>query len=216
MVKYIPELGLVAAASQKGRVAIIALTWHQEIGYTFRLDWIVPFWSQERDDSRPMVPLLGLAVSPMPGFEMPPDAPYIPRGVDPDDWLTFNYRILNLDGDEMPVSPSSSGSAISDQHIPYHPATDSSIRRDPHRSNNETDSVSESDQGSFLGGSSSEPKSPQCERQHTAAELHAQASSAYHPHEHWHGWHPSRHYRLLLLYCDHTVMSYEFWHDWKV
>ncbi|KAJ5570193.1 uncharacterized protein N7459_009623 [Penicillium hispanicum] len=214
MVKYIPELGLVVAASQKGRVAIIALTWQEEIGYAFRLDWIVPFWSQERDNCRPMLPLLGLAVSPMPGFEISPDIPCIPRGVDPNDWVNFNYRILNPDDEEEQSSPSSPTSSTQAQRPRNHRV--SGYRpEDSTSSEIEAHYDSELDQGSSPGDPQSGLKSQGNHHQYTPAELHAQASSAYRPHEHWHGWHPSRHYRLLLLYCDHTVMSYEFWHDWK-
>lgn len=216
MVKYVPELGIVVAASQKGRVAIISLTWQEEIGYAFRLDWIVPFHTQERSDERPMIPLLGMAVSPMPGYEIPPDVPSIPRGVDPDDWLQFNYRILNPEEDDTPSSPSSTTPDPSTSKPSAQP--DSSHAK--HDSQSDEDSHSSSGSESESEGGSSETHSNMTEstndnQNYTLPELHAHASRAYHPQEHWDGWHPSRHYRLMLLYCDHTVMSYEFWHDWK-
>ena len=100
LVQYLPELGIVVAASQAGGVAIITLTWQEEIGHTFRVDWLLPFPTQERDDECPTPPLMGIAASPMPGFEMPPDVPCIPRDVNPKDRLRFNHRLLNPDGDE--------------------------------------------------------------------------------------------------------------------
>lgn len=214
MVKYVPELGLVVAASQKGRVAIISLTWQEEIGYAFRVDWIVPFHTQERNDERPMIPLLGIAVSPMPGFEIPHDVPCIPRGADPDDWLTFNYRILNPENNDSSSSHSSPS-----------PSRSTSLSKESQRSrsvsNQEQDlpPVSRPEPSQESDQDSSEDNNDKMAgptgNEHSLPELHAHASRAYRPHERWHGWHPSRHYRLLLLFCDHTVMSYEFWHDWN-
>ncbi|CAI7653727.1 unnamed protein product [Penicillium glandicola] len=177
LVKYLPDLGIVIAASQAGGVAIITLTWQEEIGHTFRLDWLLPFRSQEREDEYPTQPLMGIAASPMPGFEIPPDVPCIPRDVNPKDRLRFNHRLLNPDKDEPYVAnpPEFGASSPSDPNL-------SPGFEDPNL---------------------------------TIPETHAYASDIYQPHETWHGYHPSRHYRLLLLYCDHTVMSYEFWHDWR-
>ncbi|CAG8896661.1 unnamed protein product [Penicillium egyptiacum] len=176
LVKYIPELGIVIAASQAGGVAIITLTWQEEIGHTFRLDWLLPFPTQERDDECPTPPLMGLAASPMPGFEIPPDVPCIPRDVNPKDRLRFNHRLLNPDKDEAcAATPPECGASS-----PFGDVTAGS--EDPNL---------------------------------TIPETHAYASDIYQPHETWHGYHPSRHYRLLLLFCDLTVMSYEFWHDWR-
>lgn len=217
MVKYVPELGLVIAASQKGRVAIISLTWQEEVGYAFRVDWIVPFYTQERNEERPMIPLLGLAVSPMPGFEIPQDVPCIPRGADPDDWLTFNYRILNPENNTSSSSHSSPSSSRSTSPSSEPPGSQPLTKQDqksPPVSHQE--STCEPDQhASSEEEEGSEDTADSAVKGHTLPELHAQASRAYRPHERWHGWHPSRHYRLFLLFCDHTVMSYEFWHDWQ-
>ncbi|KAJ5263461.1 hypothetical protein N7478_011066 [Penicillium angulare] len=221
MVKYIPELGIVVAASQKGRIAIISLTWQEEVGFAFRLDWIVPFSSQECDNGRPIIPLMGLAVSPMPGFENPPDVPVIPRGFDPNDGLTFNYRALDPDeSDEDPIQSSSTKPRhqnSNSQSATIAKQSDQPLRNTRSNPDLEEESESESDDTSTNqsedGMSNSEPLTHT--QSHTVAELHAKASLAYRPHESWHGWHPSRHYRLLLLFCDHNVMSYEFWHDWN-
>lgn len=202
MVKYVPELGIVVAASQKGRVAIITITWQEEIGTSFRLDWIVPFFTQEMTDERPMVPLLGIAVSPMPGFEIPPDVPCIPRDVDPNEWLEFNYRILNPDNDDQ-----------SDDH----PATTTSNNPDQDASFTESTPAGQNDCTREQGSQTSNRASNVLDgpTNLTLPEIHAHASDVYQPHETWHGSHPSRHYRLLLMFCDHTVMSYEFWHNWR-
>ncbi|KAJ5504895.1 Ribonucleotide reductase transcriptional regulator CRT10 [Penicillium fimorum] len=175
LVKYLPELGIVIAASQAGGVAIITLTWQEEIGHTFRIDWLLPFPTQERDDECPTPPLMGIAASPMPGFEIPPDVPCIPRDVNPKDRMRFNHRLLNPDKTEPCVA-----------NPPEYGAP-----------------------------SPSEPDPCTQEPKLTIPETHAYASDIYQPHETWHGYHPSRHYRLLLLFCDLSVMSYEFWHDWR-
>ncbi|KAJ5521199.1 hypothetical protein N7527_005314 [Penicillium freii] len=177
LVKYLPELGIVIAASQAGGVAIITLTWQEDIGYTFRLDWLLPFVNQDRNDGCPTPPIMGIAASPMPGFEIPPDVPCIPRDVNPKDRLRFNHRLLNPDKNEPCVTDPPEYGASSPSDPDLSPGSD-----DPNL---------------------------------TIPETHAYASDIYQPHETWHGYHPSRHYRLILLFCDLTVMSYEFWHDWR-
>ncbi|KAJ5778889.1 hypothetical protein N7457_006609 [Penicillium paradoxum] len=176
MVKYLPDAGIVVAATQTGAVAIITLTWQEEIGHSFRVDWILPFFSQQGEDDPP---LMGLAVSPMPGFEVPSDVPCIPRDVDPKDWLKFNFHMLNPNGGDPCDDPDA---------VPLEGALPNpSLQSDP------------------------EPAG----KKFTLPEIHAHASSIYRPRESWHGHCPSRHYRLLLLFCDNSVMSYEFWHDWR-
>ena len=175
LVKYLPELGIVIAASQAGGVAIITLTWQEEIGHSFRVDWLLPFANQDRDDGCPTPPIMGIAASPMPGFEIPPDVPCIPRDVNPKYRLRFNHRLLNPDKDEPCVAGPPEYGASSPSDLDLSPGSE-----DPNL---------------------------------TIPETHAYASDIYQPHETWHGYHPSRHYRLIVLFCDLTAMSYEFWHD---
>lgn len=68
MLAFIPELSLVVVASQAGRAALISLTRVplQTPEVFFRVDLIVPFKSQEDKGLRPLAPLLGMAVSPLP------------------------------------------------------------------------------------------------------------------------------------------------------
>lgn len=172
MVKYIPEHGIVIAASQKGRAAIIALTESPTTGRTFRVDWIVPLESQEKYGERPLVPLLGMSVAPMQGFEIQPDIPYIPQD---------RYA----EGKEMEAE-TERGTSINDLLFQY----------------KETNNPSSS------SGSESE-------QELTLPECHARATRSYPPEESWRGWNPSRRYRLMLMYADHTVMSYEFWYTWN-
>lgn len=210
MVKYIPELGLVVAASQKGRVAIISLCWQEDTGFAFRLDWIVPFSSQEWEHERPMMPLMGIAVSPMPGFEKPPDVPYIPRGVDLDDWLTFNYRAFDPDS-----ATEDSSTSPPPFHLHTQPSHHSTSDRPLDESLPDAPTPIPEQETRPDAPSLHDPRPQPSNHSPTVAELHAQASVRFRPHEEWHGWHPSRHYRLMLLFYDHNVMNYEFWHDWR-
>ncbi|EEH33551.2 hypothetical protein PAAG_04601 [Paracoccidioides lutzii Pb01] len=72
MVHQIPELGVVLAASQKGRVVILSLTECPD-GKAFRLDHIIPFESQEKRGDRPEIPLVGIAVGPVENHLLPLD-----------------------------------------------------------------------------------------------------------------------------------------------
>ncbi|RDH37424.1 hypothetical protein BDQ94DRAFT_166618 [Aspergillus welwitschiae] len=189
MVKYVPEHGIVIAASQKGRAAVIALTESEATGLSFRVDWIVPFESQEKYGDRPLVPILGMSVSPIQGFEIPPDVPYIPRDVKPDD-LAFQFKYLSHDEPNSSLS-----SSVMLQQSSF----------------NEEINDSEIDPSETTTADDDSPQPPPL----SLPECHARASSAYQPEESWRGWNPSRHYRLMLMYADHTIMSYEFWYKWN-
>lgn len=73
MIHQIPSLGIVAIASQVGRVALLTMTKlkshseHKASLLGFRVEHILPFRSQEDRGERPEVPLLGMAVGPMQG-----------------------------------------------------------------------------------------------------------------------------------------------------
>ncbi|PWY78712.1 hypothetical protein BO83DRAFT_213620 [Aspergillus eucalypticola CBS 122712] len=189
MVKYVPEHGIVIAASQKGRAAVIALTESETTGLSFRVDWIVPLESQEKYGDRPLIPILGMSVSPIQGFEFPPDVPYIPRDVKPDD-LAFQFKYLSHDEHNFSLS--------------------SSVMLQQNSFNEEINN-SEVDPSETATADDDSPQPPPL----SLPECHARASSAYQPEESWRGWNPSRHYRLMLMYADHTIMSYEFWYKWN-
>ncbi|KLJ10760.1 hypothetical protein EMPG_13868 [Blastomyces silverae] len=72
IVNQISELGIVLAASQKGRVGIFSLTEHPD-GMAFRLDHIIPSQSQEREGDRPLVQIAGMAVGPVENHLIPLD-----------------------------------------------------------------------------------------------------------------------------------------------
>ncbi|GLB20056.1 hypothetical protein AtubIFM61612_009983 [Aspergillus tubingensis] len=189
MVKYVPEHGIVIAASQKGRAAVIALTESETTGISFRVDWIVPLESQEKYGDRPLIPILGMCVSPIQGFEIPPDVPYIPHDVKPDD-LAFQFKYLS--------------------HDEHNSSLSSSVMLQQNSFNEEINN-SEVDPSETAAADDDSPQTPPL----SLPECHARASSAYQPEESWRGWNPSRHYRLMLMYADHTIMSYEFWYKWN-
>ncbi|RJE25150.1 hypothetical protein PHISCL_02489 [Aspergillus sclerotialis] len=199
MVQYVSEHGIIVAASQKGRAAIISLTESDATGPAFRLDWIVPFESQEKYGERPLQPLLGMAVSPMPGFEIPPDIPFIPHE-DDIRGMGFRYELLNQD------SGMSSAYSPSDQSCDSDLSTESPI-------NQSLDKISSPTVPSPTVSCSKKQAS---EAPLTHAECHAWASRHHVPSEPWRGWNPSRRYRLMLVYLDHSVLTYEFWYENKV
>lgn len=68
MVLQIPELGLVAVAHQGGRVALLTMTKRAKNDqFGFRLEWLLPFRTQEDAGKRPDVALLGMAIGPVQG-----------------------------------------------------------------------------------------------------------------------------------------------------
>lgn len=81
---YIPTLGVVVLASQKGRAIVLSLarvpqsmrypqgidpSLGQKTNYALRVECILPFESQEKAGQRPFSPLHGIAVGPIQGTE---------------------------------------------------------------------------------------------------------------------------------------------------
>ena len=83
MTHQIPDLGIVIVGSAMGRVAIFTLTRRVKHAGTskakvtescaMRLDWVLPFASQEARGERPSTLLIGVAVSPIQGREFSPE-----------------------------------------------------------------------------------------------------------------------------------------------
>ena len=73
MIQQIPSLGIVAIASQVGRVALLTMTKMKTSPIAtspvlgFRIEYILPFKSQEDKRERPDAPLMGMAVGPVQG-----------------------------------------------------------------------------------------------------------------------------------------------------
>lgn len=80
----IPELGVLAVGSPSGRVAVYSLFRTDDSAirpkgtYFMRLDWYLPFASQEDGGQRPECKLLGLATGPMQG-QLGPARPEVGR-----------------------------------------------------------------------------------------------------------------------------------------
>ncbi len=73
MIAQIPELGVVIIGNQAGRVGILTATrWEalQQSGY--KVDYILPFKSQEEEGLRPQKALMGMAVGPLQGHAYSP------------------------------------------------------------------------------------------------------------------------------------------------
>ncbi|KAK4550483.1 hypothetical protein LTR36_000062 [Oleoguttula mirabilis] len=78
---YIPTLGVVVLASQKGRAVVLSLTklsrlaryptemqgQRRKTNYAMRVECILPFAHQEKGGERPVAPLHGIAASPVQG-----------------------------------------------------------------------------------------------------------------------------------------------------
>jgi hypothetical protein len=68
MIAQIPELGVVIIGNQAGRVGILTATrWEGPQQSGFRVEYILPFRSQEEEGLRPEKALMGMAVSPLQG-----------------------------------------------------------------------------------------------------------------------------------------------------
>ena len=100
MTHYIPELSIVITASPIGRAAIFTITRgitpaappsgsHRlrpglelksrdegQDRVAMRLDWVIPFASQEARGERPAKPLVGIATAPLQGLDEPPEFDY--------------------------------------------------------------------------------------------------------------------------------------------
>lgn len=76
MVIQIPELSVIIVANQIGRVALITTTKNTDAQnqHGFRIDWILPFRSQEEQNLRSDLPLAGIAASPVQCRDMMPNA----------------------------------------------------------------------------------------------------------------------------------------------
>lgn len=73
MVAQIPELGVIIVGNQAGRVGVLTATrWQalQQSGY--RMEYILPFKSQEEEGIRPQRSLMGMAVGPLQGHAYRP------------------------------------------------------------------------------------------------------------------------------------------------
>ena len=74
MIHQIPELGVIVIASQIGRVGILTATRREPQGqYGFKMEFMLPFKSEEVARLRPAEALMGIAVGPIQGHFNPPE-----------------------------------------------------------------------------------------------------------------------------------------------
>jgi len=187
MVQQIPDLGIVVAASQKGRVGIFALTEVEAEGLFFRLDQILPFKSQEKYGHRPLCPLLGIAVGPVESHLVPIDEVNRPYEPSLNEWLEYDIDFSIIGNDE---------------HEDLRPQiSDAKYSQSNHKGKGE---------GGERGGDIQKQKS--YGKQHIRQMPFGRPFRR----ESWHGIEYSRRYRLFLMYSDHTIMHYEIFYDWPL
>ncbi|KAK2764965.1 hypothetical protein FQN54_008664 [Arachnomyces sp. PD_36] len=210
MVHSVPELGVVIAATQKGRVAVITLTHVKSEGLPyFRVDWIAPFASQERFGKRPLHPLVGIAVGPISNqlFQYPSDSA-INQSVEMD----LKYDLQNRypddnqdpENEDMDIDEQPDSKGKGKQPVRPKPANDEKATKVS--DDMETDGQPESkDKGK-------QPAHPKRIRDKEVRFLDDSKNCRYEP---WrHDMQYSRRYRLMMMFSDHSVMSYHFYYDW--
>lgn len=83
MVAQIPELGVIVVGNQAGRVGVLTATrWQASQQSGYRIEYILPFKSQEEEGLRPQRSLMGMAVGPLQGHAHWPDPGNV-RGTSP-------------------------------------------------------------------------------------------------------------------------------------
>ena len=110
MIHQIPSLGIVAIASQIGRVALLTMTKVKKhidgmpslLG--FRVEHILPFKSQEDRGERPEVPLLGMAIGPLQGHGIENHAPGVDGPSAVEDETETRFRLLLIYCDHTVLS----------------------------------------------------------------------------------------------------------------
>ena len=206
LTQYIPELGIVVIATQIGRVAVCTLTRKGPKGPCgLRVDWIIPFASQEKNHERPLTHLLGIAAGPVQGRQ-----PSRPGSLSVDDEKTERTWLrdrIDHDGVAITFDPEvirirrnsdSSSSSSTDDDLP----------------NNATTKPSQTwnkDQARAATGNKRKRTPPpnwRAVKQAWPSRSDVGEASAVMD-EPWRGLEYSRRYRLMLTYYDQTVMTYE-------
>lgn len=206
LTQYVPELGIVVIGTQIGRVAICSLTRKGPKGpFGLRVDWILPFQSQEKTQERPLTHLLGIAVGPVHGHQLSRfssvseddeivEGTWLQDRIDEDGVsITFDPDIVRLNED----SSGNSNNRTTEDFKKY--TTGKSSRKKPRGRAPPVDSTKRTRVPS--------PKWSLEKQAWPSRSQVAEASSSID--EHWRGIEYSRRYRLMLTYYDQTVMTYE-------
>lgn len=210
MTQYVPDLGVVVIGSQIGRVAVCSLTRKGANGpFGLRIDWILPLLQQEVDEERPRVPLLGIAVGPVHGHEVPRTRfPSVSEDGQhrSGTWLqdrtdengvsiTFDPGFAVLRRDSSDVGSSSSG------------GQDYEASADEAESSARAEAGDASHEKSIRSKPS--PLAKQWKGKRACRTLSKAREAAAMADEPWRGIEYSRRYRLMLTYNDQTVLTYE-------
>ncbi len=209
LMQYIPELGIVVIGTQIGRVAVCTLTKKGTKGpFGLRVDWILPFESQERSRERPLTHLLGIAVGPVQGHHI--SRPGSVCGDDGDDDDTDD-KWLRDRTDKDGVSTTFDPDVIR-------------IRRDSSTSTSTNDDLQNSINSQIRPSrTKARPTAAAAKttKRRRSPPLHWKSVKQGWPSrseateanpikdESWRGIDYSRRYRLMLTYYDQTVMTYE-------
>ncbi len=203
MTQYIPEIGIVVIATQIGRVAVCSLTRKGSKGpYGLRVDWILPFETQEKSGERPLAPLLGIAVGPVQGNLLLRSSSVSEDEEDTEDtWLQDR-----IDEDGIPITfdpeivrlrRKSSSSSTDKELKPY-------LRTGPGgRGTRDKTHIQRTQRRP------TPPSNPRLARQAWPSRAEVQDGAIAVMDEPWRGLRYSRRYRLMLTYADHSVMAYE-------
>ncbi len=200
LTQYIPELGIVVIGTQIGRVAVCSLTRKGSKGpFGVRVEWILPFESQEKDHERPFTQLLGIAAGPVQGHQLSRSS-----SVSEDDedmertWLQDRVDddgvLITFDPNIVKMRRSSSGST--GECGPKKHCFDGPSRTKPR------------DRATAACSSKRRRTLPLIVNQAWPSRSEVTEASAVMD-EPWRGLEYSRRYRLMVTYYDQTVLTYE-------
>lgn len=201
LTQYIPELGIVVVATQIGRVAVCSLTRKGSKGpFGLRVDWILPFESQEKSHERPLTHLLGIAVGPVQGHQLSRSSSVSDNDDDMEEtWLrdridedgvstTFDAEVIRI----RRGSDSGNTNDVVKNHA----------NETPSRRNTRTPAKN-------TRRRQTPPRKWRSVRQAWPSRSEVTQASALMDEPGSSGLEYSRRYRLMLTYYDQTVMTYE-------
>ncbi|KAF7514360.1 hypothetical protein GJ744_000130 [Endocarpon pusillum] len=212
LMQYIPELGIVVIGTQIGRVAVCTLTKKGTKGsFCLRVDWILPFESQEKSRERPLTHLVGIAVGPVQGHHISRPSSVCGDGDDGDDGDDMEDSWLRDRIDEDGVSTTFDPEVI---RIRRDSSSSTSTIDDLRNSNNNhiRPSRTETRQTAAAAKANKRRRSPPLDwRSVKQAWPSRSETTEANPikDESWRGIDYSRRHRLMLTYYDQTVMTYE-------
>lgn len=221
MIQQIPELGIVIVATQLGRCAVCSLTRRGHDGvFGLRVDWVLPTKKQENEGLRPGAPLLGIAAGPIQGrmtdeqISSSSDSEHELQAMvdsvgsistEPDSHRLEHSPSARRRLSETMRSPDEGGWRHPDGGSPETPLCGSEPQSPPSKRKRRSSSSQSADSPSLRKSfATSSPQDSRRKGKRSGRRLSA---------ERWTGIEYSRRYRLMLMYTDHTVLTYELWRD---